>query len=293
MSYIFEIKNLCKHFGNIKAVNDISFTIEKGVCLGLLGPNGAGKSTTIELMEGIQKPTSGTILYQGEKLGDTFKNQAGIMFQHTALQDFVTVKEILTMFSRTYQSARNISDLIEECQISDFLNKNLKQLSGGQRQRVLLALSLINDPKFIFLDEPTTGLDPQSRRNLWHLVSKEKQKGNTILLTTHYMEEAYELCDRVLIIDHGVIIAEGSPDYLLKKHFNEVILELPKNAISGDLLKNMKALQGEQSVILRTQDVNATIKKLIDFKIDLSNLRVRSRNLEDLFLELTGKDLRQ
>ncbi|MEJ2181214.1 MAG: ABC transporter ATP-binding protein, partial [Gammaproteobacteria bacterium] len=215
MKPVINVKNLVKKFGDINAVNDIDLHIDKGVCFGLLGPNGAGKTTTIEILEGIAKPTSGSVLFNGSVLGKVFKDTAGIMFQTTALQEFITVKETLELFSKLYQKTIPISELVEKCALDDFLEQDTRQLSGGQRQRLLLAIALVNDPSILFLDEPTTGLDPQSRRNFWKLIRDIKQQNKTILLTTHYMEEAYELCDEIAIMDHGEIIARGTPEQLL------------------------------------------------------------------------------
>ncbi|MCP4238900.1 MAG: ABC transporter ATP-binding protein, partial [Aestuariibacter sp.] len=194
---------MVKKFGALTAVNDVSFEIQQGSCFGLLGPNGAGKTTTIELMEGIKTPDGGTILYQGERLGRKFRNEAGIMFQTTALQEFVTVREMLVQFSRFYTHSADVDELVERYALGEFSNRDTRKLSGGQKQRLLLAIALINRPKILFLDEPTTGLDPQSRRNLWEQVREVKAAGATVLLTTHYMEEAYELCDEIAIMDHG------------------------------------------------------------------------------------------
>jgi len=203
MSIILQVSHLVKKFGDLTAVNDVSFNIHAGSCVGLLGPNGAGKTTTIELLEGIKTPTSGNITYNGKPLGQQFRNEAGIMFQNTALQEFVTVKEMLIQFSRFYPKTANIEQLVKDYALEEFLHQDTRKLSGGQKQRVLLAIALINHPKILFLDEPTTGLDPQSRHNLWEQVRRVKDNGATILLTTHYMEEAYELCDEIAIMDYG------------------------------------------------------------------------------------------
>jgi ABC-2 type transport system ATP-binding protein len=170
MPPLLEARNLKKHYREVKAVDGISFAIPRGSCFGLLGPNGAGKTTTVEMLEGILSPTTGEILYRDRPLGPEFKEEAGIMFQTTALQEQITVQEILNLFQRLYMRARPQSELIEQCALGEFLDRDAKRLSGGQRQRLLLAIALINDPEVLFLDEPTTGLDPQSRRNFWQLV---------------------------------------------------------------------------------------------------------------------------
>jgi len=293
MSIILQVSNLVKTFGQLTAVNNVSFDIHQGSCFGLLGPNGAGKTTTIELMEGIKTPDSGTILYQGQALGRQFRNEAGIMFQTTALQEFVTVREMLVQFSRFYPRTADIDDLVERYALSEFLNRDTRKLSGGQKQRLLLAIALINKPKILFLDEPTTGLDPQSRRNLWEQVREVKAEGATILLTTHYMEEAYELCDEIAIMDHGRMIAHDAPDALLAKHFNDVVVQLSEKDIPRAIgEREFDATYREGFAHILSGDVNKTVEHLLSFDIPLDGLRIRARDLEDLFLELTGKELR-
>ena len=293
MSVILQVSNLVKRFGKLTAVNDVSFDLKQGSCFGLLGPNGAGKTTAIELMEGIKTPDGGSILYQGEPLGTQFRNEAGIMFQNTALQEFVTVREIIMQFSRFYPDTASIDELVETYSLREFLHQDTRKLSGGQKQRLLLAIALINKPKILFLDEPTTGLDPQSRRNLWKQVQRVKDEGATILLTTHYMEEAYELCDEIAIMDHGRFIAHDAPDVLLARHFNDVVLQIHQSDIPRDIgEREFDATYRNENAHILTSDVNQTIERLLSFKIPLARLRIRARDLEDLFLELTGKELR-
>jgi len=299
MSSILQVKQLYKHFDRLKAVNGVSFEVDEGMCLGLLGPNGAGKTTTVEMLEAIKAPDRGSIQYRGMPLSEEFKNKAGIMFQSTALQDFITVRESLELFQRLYPKVSDLEQIIEDCALGDFLDQDTAKLSGGQRQRVLLAIALVNDPDIIFLDEPTTGLDPQARHNFWRLIHKIKQKNKTIVLTTHYMDEAYELCDKIIIMDHGEIIAEGSPRDLLSKHFNDVVIKLQR---SDELDLKLVSLEGrgisegitrhESWIEMQTSDVNQTVKQLLAAEISLSSLQIRERTLDDLFLELTGKDLR-
>ena len=293
MSVILQVSSLVKRFGDLTAVNDVSFDILKGTCFGLLGPNGAGKTTTIELMEGIKTPDEGIILYRGEPLGAQFRNEAGIMFQNTALQEFVTVREMLVQYSRFYPRTADIDQLVEEYSLGAFQHQDTRRISGGQKQRLLLAMSLINLPKILFLDEPTTGLDPQSRRNLWERVRQVKAEGTTILLTTHYMEEAYELCDEIAIMDHGRIIAHGAPDVLLARHFDDVVVQIDEKDFPQQVGgPEFDATYRNGSAHIVTDDVNRTIEKLLSLEIPLDRLRIRARNLEDLFLELTGKELR-
>jgi ABC-2 type transport system ATP-binding protein len=290
---LLSIADLVKRFPGITAVDGISFGLETGRCFGLLGPNGAGKTTTIEMLEGILAPDSGDIRYKGEALGARFRDEAGIMFQNTALQDFITVRETLHMFRRLYPKTMDFDELIRVCSLQSFLDRDTRYLSGGQRQRLLLAIALVNDPQILFLDEPTTGLDPQARRNFWALVERIKQSGKTIVLTTHYMEEAYVLCDDIAIMDHGRIIARGTPQALLAKHYNDVVLQLPKSAFNAPCESlGATVLQSGDRVEILTSDVDATIKQLIELKVPLQELVIRPRTLEDLFLELTGKELR-
>lgn len=293
MSVILQVSNLIKKFGALTAVNDVSFDIREGSCFGLLGPNGAGKTTTIELMEGIKTADSGSIRYQGQPLDRHFRNEAGIMFQTTALQEFVTVHETLVQFSRFYPHTANIDDLVQRFSLKEFLNRDTRKLSGGQKQRLLLAIALINNPKILFLDEPTTGLDPQSRRNLWEQVRDVKAAGATILLTTHYMEEAYELCDEIAIMDHGRMIAHDAPNALLAKHFDDVVVQIDESELPRQIGEaEFMATYREGNAHILTGDVNKTVERLLALNVPLNGLRIRARNLEDLFLELTGKELR-
>ncbi len=294
MQPILEVRNLTRNYREVKAVDGISFAIMRGCCFGLLGPNGAGKTTTVEMLEGILEPTSGQILYQDSPIGQEFRNDAGIMFQHTALQDYLRVDEALQMFARLYPRTRPMDELIEHCALGEFLQRDTRRLSGGQRQRLLLAIALINDPQIVFLDEPTTGLDPQSRRNFWELVHAIKSEHKTVILTTHYMEEAYELCDEIAIMDHGNIIAQGSPRALLKSHFDNSVLSLPATDIPPDvaLEQHLTLHRTNGQVEILSDDINATISYLMAQNVSLTHLQVRSRTLEDLFLELTGKELR-
>lgn len=293
MQTILEVSQLVKEYPGIRAVDGISLSVKEGICFGLLGPNGAGKTTTVEMIEGIVRPTSGEILFRGQPLGRAFKERAGIQFQSTSLQDFQTVREVLEMFAALYPRSMDIERLIELCALTPFLHQDSRKVSGGQRQRLLLAIALVNDPDIVFLDEPTTGLDPQARRNFWDLIEVIKAENKTILLTTHYMEEAYRLCDEIAIMDHGRIIAQGTPAQLLDEHFNDSIIQLPASVV-GDRLQdcdvNMRLHRGYCEIT--TIDVNQTIQRLLERDIPLDDLEIRSRTLEDLFLELTGKELR-
>ena len=288
---IIEVRDLVKQYPKVRAVDGVSFTVPQGVCFGLLGPNGAGKTTTIEILEGLSRPTSGEVRFRGEALGPGYRERVGIQFQSTALQDFLTVRENLNFFSALYEKRVPLDEIIARCRLEEFLDRDTRKISGGQRQRVLLAIALVNDPEVLFLDEPTTGLDPQARRNFWELVRDIRARGKTILLTTHYMDEAYALCDDLLIMDHGKIIARGSPQRLLSDHFDDVVLELPGDAIGTRELPFALQKRGD-NVEIMSADVNATIAALLAAEVSLAQLKVRPRSLEDLFLELTGKELR-
>ncbi len=292
MGALLEVIDLVKRYGTFTAVAGVGFAISRGSCFGLLGPNGAGKTTTVEMLEGITPLSAGRILYQGAPLGRAFRDQAGIMFQSTALQDFMSVREALEMFARFYPRSLPLEQLAASCSLEEFLDRDSRKLSGGQRQRLLLAIALINDPEVVFLDEPTTGLDPQARRNFWALVQDIKSRDKTVILTTHYMEEAYVLCDEIAIMDHGRIIAQGTPQDLLAAHFDDVILQLPKTALPDPTALTLAAVEHRGWLEISTRDVNAAIRELLARGADLARLKIRERTLEDLFLELTGRELR-
>lgn len=289
---LLEIKNLKKHFGDINAVDGVSFTVSKGVCLGLLGPNGAGKTTTIEMIEGLITPTSGEIFFKGQPITNEFKRHAGIQLQNTALQDFVTVKENLVLFKALYDSAVNIEELVVLCGLQEFINRDTRKISGGQRQRLLLALALINQPELLILDEPTVGLDPQARHNFWKLIDKIKKQATTIILTTHYMEEASTLCDQLVIIDHGKVIAKGTPSDLIARKFSNYQIRLPKNG-SLKLPQTIAHQDRGDYLVIDTQKVDFSIRELLQADVSLEGITIVEHNLEDLFLHLTGHQLRE
>jgi len=291
MTSVISVESLNKVYKDVVAVNNISFEIKAGHCFGLLGPNGAGKTTTIEIMEGIISASSGRVLYKGKPVDESISQQIGIQFQHTALQDFLTVKETLNLFSSFYQSTIAQDKLVTLCDLGDFLHRDNRLLSGGQRQRLLLALALINDPEIIFLDEPTTGLDPHARRNFWQLIKNIKAQNKTIVLTTHYMDEAEQLCDDVVIMDKGIIIESGTPHHLLTKHFKDIFIYLPICQIPEQLmLEQQWKLQGER-VEIASRNVEQTLSLLMKNNVSLEGLHIKSANLDDLFLKLTGHSL--
>ena len=294
MQPLLEVENLRKTYGTLNAVDGVSFAIRPGICFGLLGPNGAGKTTTIEIIEGITPPTSGTIRYRGKPRDKTFTERCGIQFQATALQDFLTVREVLTLFASFYRQPLPVEDLVDWCELGEFVDREANRLSGGQKQRLLLALALINDPELVFLDEPTTGLDPQSRRRFWELITEIRKRGKTIVLTTHYMDEAELLCDELVIMDHGRIVDQGSPRQLLDKHLPHKRVRIARPGSGFDITRlggEVQTLDDELEIV--TTSVETTLQQLIAQQVDLSSLRVRNPTLEDLFIKLTGHQLRE
>jgi len=290
---IIEVRDLTKIYPAATAVAGVSFSVPEGICFGLLGPNGAGKTSTIEIMEGILPPSSGEVRYRGAPLGARFHQEAGILFQKTALQDFLTVRQCIGLFRGLYDRGLDVEEVIRLCALEKLAGRDNRKLSGGQQQRLLLAIALVNDPHVLFLDEPTTGLDPQARRNFWELVQSIKAQRKTIILTTHYMEEAELLCDEIVILDHGRIVAQGPPRRLLHEHFAEVLLELPRQdfpAAARTLPLNI--LDSSDRVEITTDDLEGTLRTLLAAHVPLTHLRIRPANLEDLFLELTGTELR-
>jgi len=290
---LLRVASLVKRYADTTAVDGLSFSVREGTCFGLLGPNGAGKTTTIEIMEGILAPSGGAVSYRGAPLGERFRAEAGILFQKTALQDFLTVRQTLEMFRGLYDHGLAVDEVIRLCALEKLLDRDNRKLSGGQLQRLLLGVALVNDPAILFLDEPTTGLDPQARRAFWELVQSIKAQRKTIILTTHYMEEAQLLCDEIVIVDHGRIIAQGAPQDLLRQHFQAVLLELPAaDWPAGAERLGLTFFVAAGRVELTTNDLEATLRTLMQAGVALGQLRIRPPNLEDLFLELTGKDLR-
>jgi ABC-2 type transport system ATP-binding protein len=293
MQIALEARNLVKRYPGVLAVNDVSFAVAEGICFGLLGPNGAGKTTTVEIIEGVTPATSGEVCYFGEPAGRRFREEAGIQFQNTALQDYLTVRETLEMFQRLYDRHADLDRIIEDCSLGELVDRDNRKLSGGQRQRLFLAVALVNEPRLVFLDEPTTGLDPQARRNFWTLVQRIKANGTTIILTTHYMDEAQVLCDEIAIMDAGRIIASGAPDELLRNRYEGLIIELPLEDVGGDLDGIEHVVYENQGIVeILSTDVSASLETLAPCVENLNRIKIRQPNLEDLFLDLTGHSLR-
>ncbi len=288
MTPILEIRNLKKNYGKVKAVAGVNLKIKSGTCFGLLGPNGAGKTTTIEIIEGILKPDSGEILFKGKEPGQEFREKTGIQFQNTELPQFLTVLETVKTFRNMYNRQADLNWLIEICQLEEICNRDNKNISGGQKQRLLLAMALINDPELIIMDEPTTGLDPKSRRHLWEIVNKIKDMGKTIILTTHYMEEAEVLCDEIAIMGKGKIMDVDNTDRLIKKYGNIARIRLPRT-FPEKLLEEIDCqwIVMEEEIEIETSDLNSCLKAIALSKEDISGMSITSPNLEDVFLHLS------
>ena len=294
MEPILEVKNLVKKYDKAVAVDGISFALRQGICFGLLGPNGFGKTTTIEVIEDVIPPTAGEVFYKGAPRTPSFREEVGIQFQSTALLNFLTVRETLETFQSFFSKTATVEELVKLCRLAEFLDQYNDKISGGQRQRFLLALALINRPELLFLDEPSTGLDPQARRNLWDLIQGIKAEGKTLILTTHYMEEAQHLCDEVAIMDYGKIIAQGTPAELIHQYSRGITVVLPRHRFA--LKANRFPLpvrEVKDTIEIKTDDVNQCLQQLISHGVDLSDITVRTPNLETVFLNLTGRKLRE
>ena len=300
---IVRVENLFKSYGKIKAVDDISFKIDRGEIFGLVGPNGAGKTTTIECIEGLRKPDSGNLKVldlNPISNGRLLRNSIGIQMQQSELPGRLKVWEAVDLFSSFYSKTIDYNSLLEDLGLDVKKGAYFSKLSGGQKQRLFIALSLINDPELVFLDELTTGLDPQARRTTWELITDINKKGKTIFLTTHYMEEAEKLCDRVAIIDHGKIIALDTPKKLIRsiKIENKLIFSTAGN-FRLDALDSIKSIsryeKSGDSVIIYGRDnemVRDAVNFLVKNNIDFYDLKTEQATLEDVFLTLTGKEIR-
>jgi ABC-2 type transport system ATP-binding protein len=293
METILRVHDLVKDFPEVRAVDGVGFSIERGMCFGLLGPNGAGKTTTIEVIEGILAPTSGEIYYKGRSRDASFKEEVGIQLQNTELPQFLTVRETLETYRDLYSRKAPLNELMESCRLGEIWDRDNRKISGGQKQRLLLAIALANDPELVFLDEPTTGLDPQARRHVWEIIGQIKSRRKTVVLTTHYMEEAQSLCERIAIMDRGRIIAMGAPDELLDEHCRGASIIL-RGEVEEAKLRDIPCIwyRLEGSVEIQTDSLHGCIQALIERGVDLSGMTVRAQNLEDLFLKLTGTQLR-
>lgn len=306
MDTVVMVKNLTKKYGQLIAVNDVSFSIEKGEVFGLLGPNGAGKTTTVEMIEGLRKPDSGSIEVCGIdalKEPGRIKEIIGVQLQSTTLYDKIRVKEAVELFGSYYQKSIPSKEILNEVSLTDKKDSFVSTLSGGLKQRLAMALALVNDPKVLFLDEPTTGLDPQARRNVWGIIEDLKGREKTIILTTHYMEEAEQLCQRVGIIDQGKIISMDSPKNLIVNSGLESTVEFHSVPQESDKILRILAgigkiiRQDNDRFVLYTKEASRVLQEITricgESGINLKNLTVREATLEDVFLSLTGKKLRE
>jgi ABC-2 type transport system ATP-binding protein len=301
---VIRISELKKYYGDVKAVDGVSFEVARGEVFGMLGPNGAGKTTTIEVLEGLRPPDSGAVEVFGLdvcKHPESIKQRIGVQLQSVSLYPRLTVTELLDLFGSFFKNHVSTKELIDAVDLGERAKAYSMNLSGGQQQRLSIALALVNDPDLIFLDEPTTGLDPQARRSLWDLVKGLQAKGKTVMLTTHYMEEAAELCDRVAIMDHGRILEMGTVPELIGRRFKEraVYFDTSAKMPAAALAKLggvTRAAQEDGQTVLYSKDVPATIGGLLAMADELSaepqNLGIRQATLEDVFLDLTGRALR-
>jgi ABC-2 type transport system ATP-binding protein len=300
---IIEVTDLVKQYSDVRAVDNISFSIQPGEVFGMLGPNGAGKTTTIECIEGLRKPDQGQIRVMGmdpREDGYRLREQIGIQFQSAALPDRIKVWEALDLFASFYKRSVDSEELLTKMGLEEKRNAYIAKLSGGQKQRVFIALAMINDPQILFLDELTTGLDPQSRRMMWDQVQEIQTQGKTIFLTTHFMEEAERLCDRVAIVDHGKIVALDTPQRLVDGlgEENRVVFETPGD-LGQVILKKLSGFGrveriGDRVVVYGKKAglVGRVVNALESSKTPFENIHSEQPTLEDVFLKLTGREIR-
>jgi ABC-2 type transport system ATP-binding protein len=299
-----EVRDVRKWYGEVHAVDGISFDVSGGEIFGLLGPNGAGKTTTMEMLEGLHAPDAGTLRVLGYDVARdaaAIKERIGVQLQTAALFPQLTVEELLTLFGSFFRRRVAVSELLKALDLEEKRRAQSKNLSGGQRQRLSVALALVNDPEVVFLDEPTTGLDPAARRGLWDLILSLKGQGRTVLMTTHYLEEAEAICDRVAIMDHGKLLDIGTADELIGRRFHERAIQFDTIAGLGDealagLPAVVRVSHEDDVTLLYTTDVPDTIGGLLasckSIEREPDNLLVRRATLEDVFLALTGRALR-
>ena len=297
-----QVEGLYKRYGDIVAVDHVSFAVFRGEIFGILGPNGAGKTTTLEMIEGLRRPDEGTAVVDGIDVRRDprgVRAHIGVQLQEAAFFDRLAVEETLRLFGAFHRKGLPPDSVIDRLQLGDRRRTWVMNLSGGQRQRLSIAVALINDPQIMFLDEPTTGLDPQARRNLWEVIEGFRQEGRTVVLTTHYMEEAQRLCDRVAIMDHGRIVALDTPRALIRQHNPGTTVavtvtdgDAPFETLPG--VQSVKSTDGE--VLLTSIDPVQTVHALMELnrlgRLRFHRLRVEEATLEDVFLRLTGRRLR-
>lgn len=305
MKYIVEVSNLTKKYGNMTAISGISFTVEKGEVFGILGPNGAGKTTTVEMVEGLRKPDGGSIKVCGIdslKKRQKVKEIIGVQLQATSIYDDIHVKEVIELFSNYYKKSVATRQILEDVSLTEKSNFKVNSLSGGQKQRLCVGLALVNDPEIIFLDEPTTGLDPQARHNIWNIVENLRERGKTIILTTHYMDEAEKLCGRVAIFDLGRIIGMDTPFNLINKAGLDTTIEFSTSRELDGICEIMSGIKkipdgNANKYTLNTKTVSLALRDLTNLcyssKIELQDILVKKTTLEDVFLAMTGRKLRE
>lgn len=302
MQKIIEVRNLHKKYGNLQAVNGISFDVYKGEVFGLLGENGAGKTTTLEMIEGLRRITSGKISVLGKDIEhhmNEIKQKIGVQLQSSAYYYYLTLKEILDLFASFYDCSSDSAKLLKMVGLESKANVNINSLSGGQKQRFSIIAALVNDPDIVFLDEPTTGLDPLARRHLWEIIVDIKKQGKTIILTTHYMEEAEMLCDRIAIMDAGKIIAYDQTHKIIEMAANPFKINFISAKLDASELQRLKTLGEIISVggKKHTYEVRIKTQKKLNEALGIlhekepDGLTVGRASLEDLFLELTGRTI--
>jgi ABC-2 type transport system ATP-binding protein len=301
---VIHVRGLTKRYDDVQAVDGIDFDVAKGEIFGLLGPNGAGKTTTVEILEGLREPDGGEVSVLGVDVrrdASAIKPRIGVSLQTAALYPKLTVTELVDLFRSFYPRSRPTTEIIDALELGERRDARSQDLSGGQRQRLAVALSLVNDPELVFLDEPTTGLDPAARRSLWDIVEGLKADGRSVLLTTHYMEEAEILCDRLAIMDHGRILEMGSVEELVSTHFKERTVRFDRlDGLAREELERLPAVtsvkEDADEVLIYTLDPGRTIGGLLDLAdsrgLEPQNLSIRRATLEDVFLDLTGRALR-
>lgn len=301
---VVQVENLAKSYGSVEALRGVSFQVHEGEVFGLLGPNGAGKTTTVEILEGLRTADSGRVMVCGhdpQRGGTSFKQEIGAVLQSTALPEKLRVSEALNLFSSFYVRRRDARDLLRRFGLEEKRNAFYSQLSGGQKQRLALALALVNEPRALFLDEPTAGLDPQVRREIYDIIEELRRDKKTILLTTHYIEEAERLCDRVAIIDQGRLIALGTPRELKQRSAGTTRIEVRLARSESDgALRQLEGVadcrEFEGSYVLHStrapQTIVALVKHLEAQGNELASLEIAAPSLEDVFIELTGRRLR-
>jgi ABC-2 type transport system ATP-binding protein len=300
-----EVRGLVKRYGNVTAVDGLDLIMKRGECFGLLGPNGAGKTTTVEILEGLNDPTAGDVQVLGRRWASDeawLRARLGISLQETHLQERLSVIETLRLFRSFYDHGRDIEDVIKLVALEEKRDAWFDKLSGGQKQRLAVACALVGDPEVLFLDEPTTGLDPQSRRQLWDLVNGLRQEGRSVLLTTHYMDEAERLCDRVGVVDKGKMIALGTPKDLIASLGGQQVVELASDRALDDAgLETVRGVRAARKVAdawaLTVDEVHVSIPALLDhlekLGAPLTRLSTHHATLEDVFVSLTGRQLRE